>query len=364
MEKYFKLIGKVQFPLYVFLAWRTYLLFYQLFIQQHIFITDSSNTVYERIYLSWATYWDSGHYVSIALKGYQYPQHAFFPLWPLLINITSFGNSIAVGFVLSILFNLTVFILFYLLCKKITSEINARTSLILFALFPSTIFLLASYTENLFLVTTMLSFLMLEHKRYYLSALFGGLCSATRLNGSGIVIAFLTTKTKLWRKINLMIISFSGILGYMLFLKIKFNNPFLFLEAQREWCSVNNRCQLTLPTKALFDAAPVVHEFITTFSFNYVVLDWICAIAGLLLLKKTYKTLSLNYFMYSVAMISIPLMSGSLVGMARYILVVFPAFMVLGGTTQSKRLRFILYIIFAILQLKLVNDFTANMWVA
>lgn len=154
---------QVKFPITVYFIWYLIILLFQIFIQTLYKATSDSLTLYQRLYLSWATYWDSGHYVTIAEQGYNYPQQAFFPLWPLLIKIFSyivgFYNA---SFILSIFFGLMTFILFYLLAVKLMGSLTAKYALILFAVFPSTFFLHAGYTEGLFLSLTLLSFLFLD----------------------------------------------------------------------------------------------------------------------------------------------------------------------------------------------------------
>ena len=198
-----KYISIISYPTTIYLFWRLVTLLFQIFLQPHYKITEASATLYQRIYLSWTTYWDVGHYTGIALKGYQYPQQAFFPLWSLLIKTISLSDIsvYALVYFLTFILGLTTFILFYILASRLIGQTKAKYALILFASFPSTMFLLAGYTEGLFLTLTLLSFLLLEKRLYFLGSLVGGLTSMTRLAGVGIAVSYLVIKQSLDKKL-------------------------------------------------------------------------------------------------------------------------------------------------------------------
>lgn len=355
----------LKFPLLVFSFWRLAIFLYQIFLLPYYKSTPESITLYQRLYLSWVTYWDSGHYVAIAEHGYNFPQQAFFPLWPLVIKIFSFVFGFyTASFLLSFILGLTTFVLFYFLAVRLIGKSPARYALILFAAFPSTMFLHAGYTEGLFLTLTLLSFLMLEKKLYLPSAIFAGLTTMTRLAGVGITAAYLILKQPFLKKIIYMLISVSGLLFYILFLQIIFGNGFLFIDAQKSWCQSAGHCQLRFPLTMIFEYGRLVLMGWIRPSLSFAFIDWSSSVTFLALLFIVWRRLNKIYFVYSLLVIILPLMSGSMVGMVRYVLVAFPVFFVAPLVIRSKILLIIICILLLLLELRLITFFTNRMWVA
>ncbi|MBI2596786.1 hypothetical protein HYW41_01395 [Candidatus Daviesbacteria bacterium] len=224
------MLSKVKFPVTVYLIWYLIILLFQIFLQPFYKLTDEPLTLYQRLYLSWVIYWDGGHYVTIAQKGYQFPQQAFFPLWPLFIKIFSFiFGFYNASFILTIIFGLTAFILFYLLAKKLVGDLS-KYALILFAVFPSTMFLHAGYTEGLFLTLTLLSFLFVEQKRFLLSSLVSLLCSMTKIIGITLSGIYLLINQPIKKRLIYSAISLLGLLTYIFYLQIFFGDGFYLVR--------------------------------------------------------------------------------------------------------------------------------------
>ncbi|MBI2086301.1 hypothetical protein HYT74_03085 [Candidatus Daviesbacteria bacterium] len=355
---------KFQFPLFVYFLWYLIILFFQIFLQPIYLKTAESLTLYQRLYLSWVSYWDSAHYVSIAANGYKYPQQAFFPMWPLVIKITSFIlPPLLATFILSFIFGLLTFVFFYFLAKKLTGEYYAKMALIFFACFPSTFILHAGYTEGLFLTLTLLSFLLMEQRKYLLSAILAGFSSMTRLAGVGIAISYLLLKQSIFKRFTLLTIGISGILFYMLYLQTIFGNGFIFIDAQKEWCKVQGRCNFVFPLIPLINYANLLLAGWLKPSLSTAFLDWLFSVIFLILLLPVTRKLGFTYFIYSLVVLILPLFSTT-VGMVRYVLVAFPVFFVIPSVIKSKILFFIVCILLFLLELRFVTLFTNRMWVA
>lgn len=361
-------IARIRFPLVVYFVWYLLILLFQIFVQPLYKINTESITLYQRLFWSWVIYWDSGHYVTIAEQGYNFPQQAFFPFWPLLIKIFSyvvgFYNA---SFVLSIIFGLTTFILFYLLAVKLMDGMNARHALILFAVFPSTFFLHAGYTEGLFLSLILLSFLFMEQKRYLLSAVMAGFTTMTRLAGVGVSVSYLFLKQSLKNRLLVIAISLTGLLFYMIYLQLFFGNGFLFLDAQKAWCGGN--CKVISPLEPILGYGKLVAMGWIRPTLSFLFLDWLFSVVFLLMLIPVFKKLKFQYFLYSLVVILLPLSASSTLGivragMIRYVLIVFPVFFVAPQVIRSKILFFILCLFLLVLELKSVAFFTGRIWVA
>lgn len=340
-------------------------MFFQIFFQPVYKITPESLTLYQRLYWSWVSYWDSGHYVTIAKMGYSYPQQAFFPLWPLLIRTISMLGipPFVISFFLSFIFGLTAFVLFYLLAIRLIGNHPAKYALVLFASFPSAMFLHAGYTEGLFLSLVLLSFLMLEKKLYWLSVIFAGFANMTRLAGFGITVTYLILKQPFFKKIAFIAISVFGLLLYILFLQIVFGNGFLFIDAQKSWCGSQGRCQLISPLIPLINYGQLVLIGWIKPNLSTTFIDWFFSVVFFIMLVPVLKKLKANYFIYSLVVILLPLFS-STVGMVRYVLVAFPVFFVIPLLVKNRIVFIILCLLLFLLELRFVALFTNRIWVA
>lgn len=365
-----KKISPISFPITVFLLWRLIILIFQIFLQPHYKTGPNSLTIYQRLFTSWIYYWDSGHYLYIAQNGYDFPRQNFFPLWPFLIKLVKiFTFSILstewVGYILTFILGLTTFIFFYLLAVKLIGKTNAKLALIIFVSFPSTMFLHAGYTENLFLTLTLLSFWLLEQKRFLLSGLAGGLAVATRSVGIGICLIYFFVRTiPLRKKIIYSVLGLSGLLGYMLYLKLQFGDPLLFTKAHQVWCTGIGQCKITFPLKVLIPQAELFLAGWLRPNLSSSFLDWISSVIFLILLWPIFKNLNKIYFIYSAIVILMPLSTGMPTSMIRYVLVAFPAFFIIPKIIKSKWLVFLLAVFFSLLQLRFISLFTNFIWVA
>ncbi len=360
-----KYLPQIAYPLTVFILWRVLILLFQIFLQPYYKVTDDSLTVWQRVFVSWTTYWDTGHYLSIAQHGYHYPQQAFFPLWPLFIKMFSFFIPIGLSvYILTFLLSLTVFILFYLLAKRLVGEEKAKFSLIIFCAFPSTMFLLAGYTEALFLTLVLSSFLFLEKKMYLQSAILGGLAGMTRLVGVILIIPHLLVKKPTLQKIFYAVVVSLGIIFYIFYLKLNYSDPLYFLHAQTSWCSSQGRCSINFPLKPLIDYGYLILIGWVKPSLSPAFIDWFSAVMFLLGSIAVLKILGQKYFIYSVLVILPSLFSGITVGMVRYVLIAFPVFFVAPLLIKSKLIFLLISLIFLLLQLRFVTLFTSRIWVA
>ncbi len=356
----------MKFPFFIYISWYLIILLFQIFLEPIYKLTLHSQTLSQRLFLSWATYWDSAHYVSIASDGYKFPQQAFFPLWPVLIKTASFltGSPLYASFILSIFFGLSTFVLFYLLAVKLIGSHLSKYALILFAVFPSTMFLHAGYTEGLFLTLTILSFLLVEKKFYLLSAFVAGFSTMTRLVGVGVSLIYFFLKQPAQKRLTFVIISLTGLISYALFLQIMFGNGLLFINAHKAWCGAQGRCQLIFPLVPLINYSQLLIMGWVKPSLSSAFIDWFFTIIFLGMLIPVFKKLSLLYFIYVLVVILLPLSSGTMVGMIRFVMVAFPVFYVFPFVIRSKVLFFTICILLFLLELRFVALFTNAIWVA
>jgi Gpi18-like mannosyltransferase len=190
--------------------------------------------------------WDSLHYKSIVMNGYQYTSDgegynvAFFPLYPLSIKILMFwGLSFeSAGVLINSLGFLVALILFYTWIFENYSKTIAQWSIAILAWCPFSLFCTVIYTEGLFLFFSISALVFFEKKKYFLASIFGSLSTATRVTGLALIPAFLLASWRQKRKISAYlsaIFSITGIFSYMAYCWFQFHEPLAFLKVQKAW---------------------------------------------------------------------------------------------------------------------------------
>lgn len=148
------------------------------------------------------TRWDGVHFTDIANYGYFAPQvHpeavAFFPLFPLLIDalgkigIEARVAAMLITFVASSVAGTYL----YRLAEKDVGDGAGRRALLYLFLFPTAVFLVAPYSEALFLAGAIAAFYYARQGRWYLVAFPAAIAMGARLAGifllMGLFVEFL-----------------------------------------------------------------------------------------------------------------------------------------------------------------------------
>lgn len=134
--------------------------------------------------------WDANWYTDIAINGFQLPHAtAYAPLYPALIRLV--GGILAGRYLLAALLvsNVCAVLSFWLLHWLVTLDHSVETAhyvLLVLAVFPTSFFLLAPYTEPLFLCLSLGALLCGRKHRWACAAILAMLASLTRWQGVGL----------------------------------------------------------------------------------------------------------------------------------------------------------------------------------
>ncbi len=313
--------------------------------------------------------WDSFWYLDIAQNGYSLKHNpwglyniVFFPLYPFLIKLFSFltfGNFILAGWILSIVFLLLTLFYFFKLAKEFHPEINPYLPIVFLLIFPTAFFLNALYTEALFLFLSLAVFYYGLKKKFLYAGIFGLLASLTRVTGILLFIPliweyFKNNGFKLKSVISLKILPIFlvplGTFGFFLYHYFKFGNFFLFFEVQKNWGRA-----FTLQ-KGHFDffSNPAIVNFI---------LDVFFIVFALIILYFVFKKLRTSYGFYMLATIAIALSTGTFMSIGRYILVLFPIYILLASIKNQylqQALTFVSILLLALYTILFVNNYWAG----
>ncbi len=283
--------------------------------------------------------WDSLWYFDIAKNGYYLQENntlaniVFFPLYPLLLflgGLVFAGNLAAAGWLISSLFLFLALWYFYKFTKEFYPDINPYLPLFLLLIFPSAFFLNAVYTESLFLFLSIASFYYAKKSQYGKVGVLGALAALTRVTGillfiplaleyakkKGIRLSSLLRPAFLW----LLLIPL-GTTSFFVFHYIKFGNFFLFLDIQSAW----GRSFALNGTHFLSSNPAAAANLILDALFAFV------AIAATI---AVFKKFGFAFGFYMASTLAIALSTGTLMSIGRYILVLFPMYLLLASVSN------------------------------
>ncbi len=187
----------------------------------------------------WAR-WDSDWYVQIAQHGYVWPsaRPAFFPLYPLLVGGFGHvlgGHYVLAGVLVSLAAGAVAFVLFADLAELKLGASGALRATVFLAIFPTTLFFGAVYSESLFLLLSVAAFLLAERGRFRLSGVAGGLAALTRPVGLALLpaLAIIVWRSPARRRgLGELAVAPAMFALYPLALWIWLGHPLAFLTAQ------------------------------------------------------------------------------------------------------------------------------------
>jgi mannosyltransferase PIG-V len=282
-----------------------------------------------RIVDVWAR-WDSDWYLKIAEEGYSWPSStpAFFPLYPLLV--AGVGRVLGAHFLLAGVFialaaGAGAFVLLYRLALPQLGAAGARRAILYLALFPSALFLGAVYSESLFLLLAVGTFLLGERHRFGVAGLCAGLALLTRPAGVALLpaLAALAWRASDRRRALAAVALAPALFAlYPLALWLWIGEPLAFLDAQ---ATVWRRTVSPLgPLGGIIDAIAAGE-----------LLELAVVTALVALSVIAWRTLGAPYGLYSLASIALPLAVPAddrpLLSITRFALVTFPIVLALAA---------------------------------
>lgn len=300
------------------------------------------NDVVDNTFLNtWAQY-DAIAYLDIAENGYNSNfmssgNYQWWPLLPMLIKLFSLIMSpVLAGF---LIVNACFFAAMWYLYELIEADfgkLKAKNTLLYLVLFPTSYFFSSIYSESVFLLCTVAALYYGKRKRWGLAGLFGGLSALTRIFGVFIIfpLGYLYLKERGWSLKKWSNVKLDKQAAWLLLIPLFFllfcgqmymqtGDPLKFMDHSQ----TSNR-QMALPFSLVVDEigffmeSEIVYKGYHAFNLFVYLSFVILAILGIKRLPPEYSM----YLGYSVA---IPTISTPIQGFTRYVLVMFPAFLLL-----------------------------------
>ena len=351
--------------------------------------------------------WDAVWYITIALHGYSSSQTlAFFPLYPMAIAGVHFVTRLPIAISALVASNLALIgaaAVFWLLMREYFPKAVAGRALAMFLLFPTAYYMSAAYTESLFLLTTLATFLLAKRGRLWEAGVAGALAALTRNQGVLTAVAILFAYVdryggwrfggprtvaeagtsfirrhwnRLWDTVGWnwchweilsVLVPFMGLGAFMYWQWTAFHSPLAFLSAQAYWGRFT-----AWPWVGIWAAiarvwngsplqpAAVLSMIDLSFTVAFFALWWVGRKQGLPLSWLIY------WGLLWLIDVSAPDLSGEspLLSMSRLVLVIFPVFATLGMLTERPGWNRLLRWLFPMLQATFFVVFATWHWIA
>lgn len=307
--------------------------------------------------------WDACWYLKVATLGYrpEDPSVAFFPLYPRLIQVGGLlfgGNLTFSALVISgVAYIAAIAGLYRLLRADFGANVARRTALYL-SVFPSAFFLFAPYTESLFLALAVWALYAARSGAWHWAPLLAFLVGLTRTQGILLALPLAWEFVRQWRAPGprgarpplaaalVPLLPLGGFLYFIVYARI--STGWSALEAQSVWGQT-----FRAPWSAIMISWGHIRargDVIEALNLAFLLFFAVLLVVGV-------RRLPVAYTLYAAPQL---LLTGShqaaqspLMSTSRFVLVLFPAFVVLALLGRRRRLH-TAWLIFSLLLLGLL----------
>jgi hypothetical protein len=275
--------------------------------------------------------------------------YAFFPLLPMLINLSHFviSDLETAAFVTTNLLLLLNFLSLYLMLSKLSNRNTAVKTIWLLMLFPFSIFFRSYFGENLQLLLSIWFLFFLIKNQYYAASIFLGFLGLTKgiVLPIGLLFAILMTGKLLKKQISLKtylisaLISSLGILSWIGFNYLETGDFLYFQKVQSAWYF-----EFPVPPP-IYNLILIINMPLLPFhTIHASFVDVVICLLSLWLIVWSYKKLPLYLWLYSLMLWILPFFTRDLASFSRYQSASFPLFYALAKHLSGWRYYFLLII--------------------
>jgi hypothetical protein len=312
---------------------------------------------------------DATWYLVIAIYGYEQApfdasaQHnwAFFPLYPLLVHVVAAVTrefqltAVAV----SNLCFLGALLLLHRFSRARGLDVETADRAVAYmAFYPSAYFFSLPTTESLFVLVTLASFLAAQHGRWWLAGVCGAFASATRPLGILIMLALGASARRVVQLLGVLLVPL-GLLAFVALLARDTGNPLAFRDVQAAW---GRQVEVLDAPGTLLDL--LHHPADLSRSWDFRILNVAATVLALGSVAVLARRRQLDLALYTLAGAVLPLSTGSFQAMSRYVMVLFPVFLVLGEAGRVRPVDGVIRTAFAVLLGLLTALFGARFTIA
>ncbi|MEI7554259.1 glycosyltransferase family 39 protein [Candidatus Chlorohelix sp.] len=328
---------------------------------------------------------DSWWYHNIATRGYNMGNiqtgaqgnTAFFPVYPLLVKTVSalVGDVFFAGILVSNVAFLFALVYMYRLARREFDDETAARAVFYFAAAPTAVFFSAMYTESVFMLAILATFYYTREGQWDKAAIAGAVASGTRNTGviialsvalEGLYQAGFRFKPPRWKRAALKRHFFAqvkivpkawrsflaaafvpvGLIGYMAYLANAFGDPLGFIHVQATWGREVSGAGFTKIISDTITHLNIGKNFMAGQFDTGTLLNLLSTLGfGVLVIITLFK-LRPTFSIYALLTFLVPLSTGSVGSMTRYILMLIPCFLLLAKWGKNPMIDKIVMVIF------------------
>lgn len=321
--------------------------------------SDTGTGFFQAIYDSFVKAGDTPHYIEIAQNWYTSSGDTrnlivFFPLYPILIKIISLvaQSYFVSGLIISNICAGIGACIFYDLLRIDLDEESSYLGLFLMLLFPYSFFTAAVYTEGLFMMLTAAGLYCLRKKYWLSAAIFGFLCTLTRMQGLILAFAFayellvdFSASKKIDKKSVIAVLApLLGFFIYLLINKIIYGQWFMFLEFQADEPWYNEAKWIGTNLAQHYDMA-LEYEGLSMYIYWPQIILFFAGAAALIYGLCTH--IRTSYIVYAGVYMAMTYFQGWLISGGRYMSMCLPLFIII-ASIKNKTFKYILLAVSAL----------------
>ncbi|MBV9534371.1 MAG: hypothetical protein JO321_03055 [Solirubrobacterales bacterium] len=328
-------------------------------------------------------HWDGVWYSRLAVHGY--PVHSvhhastlgFFPLFPAFIWLLmrlGIGSPVLAGAIISGIGGLVATVLVQRLATGWWGPDSGRRAAILFCLFPGSVVFSMAYSEGLLIPLAAGCILALERRRWLLAGTLAGIATATAADGAALIVVCAVSAAialrghgprdrHARRSLIAPLLSLTGIAAFAIFLWQWTGTPLAGLEAQRSgWHERLDPIALLHQGQLFASQVGALHLSNPTLDLAPLaaLLGTIVLVAGLVLLVRRPRVVSLEAIVWTAAIGALAVFSEHVGPNARLLITAFPAVVVFAHRTGDGAYRWVLGVNGALLVVMSALTFTGH----
>jgi hypothetical protein len=308
---------------------------------------------------------DAGWYLAIARHGYAPAgtgSRAFWPLYPELIRVVGYvvGSDVIAGVAISLISFAAALVLLHRLAALELGQRAADATVLLLAFAPLSFFFSAVYTESLFLLLSVGAIYAARRERWFIACALAGLATVTRTTGIALIVPLALMlrpwRVVAWRRIAPLLLVPAPLVAYLASLALTGHSVLAPLQAQQAgWqhvtvgpilgiaaavvAAVRGAVEIVTGARGVYHPSPV--GVLTPEAESIFLL--LVAIAAGFALVACWRRLPRYYGAYAAATliicVSSPVSGQPLESLDRYVLPIFPLWMIAGAWVAKRRLQ-------------------------
>ena len=329
--------------------------------------------IYENDFLNMPARWDTGWYMGIAERGYEWqPDNpsgmqniAFFPAFPILVRYVSLPlgrETIWAGVFISLISFFVALRYLFLFARDKLGDDVAAAAVAFTATYPFALFFNAAYSEGLYLLAAIATCYHFEREQLGRAAGWGLLAGLTRPNGCflSIVLALLAVRdsrsmdARLARRLTAAAAPGIGLVAYSTYIYFLTGNPLQWAANHAAYGRVYRGAGDLILDRIRYVQDNGFYNYLTTLAVDW--LNGLPILVALAAIWPIYRLLGLAYAAMVTINVAVPVLIGGVLSMGRVTSTLFPLFVWMAVAVPA-HLRPAWLVAFAMLQALLAVAF-------